>query len=79
MVHDYSFFGSTADFVIKKGTFRIFTGFGHLQTSQTSGRNSSLIIYFQYFGNELIYFHCDGDQIIYFGKKIRIKIFISKI
>jgi hypothetical protein len=21
MVHDYSFFGSTADFVIKKGTF----------------------------------------------------------
>jgi hypothetical protein len=78
MVHDYSFFGSTADFVIKKGTFGIFTGFGHLQTS---GRNSSLIIYFQYFGNELIYFHCDhdGDQIIYFGKKMRIKIFISKI
>ena len=39
MVHDYSFFGSTADFVIKKGTFGIFTGFGHLQTSETSGRN----------------------------------------
>ena len=39
MVHDYSFFGSTADFVIKKATFRVFTGFDHLQTSETSGRN----------------------------------------
>jgi len=39
MVHDYSFFGSTADFVIKKGAFGIFTGFGHFQTSETSGRN----------------------------------------
>jgi nucleoid DNA-binding protein len=39
MVHDYSFSGSTADFVIKKGTFVIFTGFGHFQTSETSGRN----------------------------------------
>jgi hypothetical protein len=39
MVHDYSFFGSTADFVIKKGTFGIFTGFGHFQMSETSGRN----------------------------------------
>jgi hypothetical protein len=39
MFHDYSFLGSTADFVIKKGTFRVFTGFGHLQTSETSGRN----------------------------------------
>jgi hypothetical protein len=26
MVHDYSFFGSTADFVIKKGTFRVLKG-----------------------------------------------------
>jgi len=39
MVHDYSFFGSTADFVIKKGTFGIFIGFGHLQTS---GRNMTV-------------------------------------
>jgi hypothetical protein len=31
MVPDYSFFDSTADFVIKKGTFGIFTGFDHLQ------------------------------------------------
>ena len=43
MVHDYSFFGSTADFVMKtKGTFGIFTGFGHLQTSETSGRNMAI-------------------------------------
>ena len=43
MVHDYSFFGSTADFVMKKkGTFGIFTGFGHLQTSETSGRNMAV-------------------------------------
>ena len=38
MVHDYSFFGSTADFVI----IRVFTGFGHLQTSETSGRNMTV-------------------------------------
>ena len=38
MVHDYSFFGSTADFVMKKGTFWIFTGFGHLALKQ-SGKN----------------------------------------
>jgi hypothetical protein len=42
MVHDYSFFGSTADFVIKKGTFGIFTGFCHLQTTETSGRNMAV-------------------------------------
>jgi phosphatidylserine decarboxylase len=42
MVHAYSFFGSTADFVIKKGTFGIFTGFCHLQTSETSGRNMAV-------------------------------------
>jgi hypothetical protein len=43
MVHDYSFFGSTADFVIKKEHFfRVFTGFGHLQTSETSGRNMTV-------------------------------------
>ena len=42
MVHDYSFFGSTADFVIKKGKFVIFTGFGHFQTSETSGRNMAV-------------------------------------
>jgi hypothetical protein len=36
MVHS---FGSTADFVIKKGTFGIFTGFGHFQMSEKSGRN----------------------------------------
>ena len=42
MVHDYSFFGSTADFVIKKGTFTVFTGFDHLQTSETSGRNMTV-------------------------------------
>ena len=40
MVHDYSFFGSTADFAIKKGTFVIFTGCG--QTSETSGRNMTV-------------------------------------
>ena len=41
MVHDYSFFGSTADFVItnERLACRVFTGFGHLQTSETSGRN----------------------------------------
>ena len=39
MVHDYSFIGSTADFVIKIETFGIFTGFGHLQTSEMLGRN----------------------------------------
>jgi hypothetical protein len=38
MVHDYSFFGSTADFVMKKGTFWIFTEFGHLALKQ-SGKN----------------------------------------
>jgi hypothetical protein len=42
MVHDYSFFGSTADFVIKKGTFGFFIGFGHFQTSETSGRNMAV-------------------------------------
>jgi hypothetical protein len=42
MVHDYSFFGSIADFVIKKGTFGIFTGFCHLQTSEKSGRNMAI-------------------------------------
>jgi hypothetical protein len=42
MVHDYSFFGSTADFVIKKGTFVFFIGFGHFQTSKTSGRNMAV-------------------------------------
>ena len=42
MVPDYSFFDSTADFVIKKGTFGIFTGFGHLQISETSGRNMTV-------------------------------------
>jgi hypothetical protein len=41
MVDDYSFFGSTADFVIKKGTFGIFTGICHLQTS---GRNMAVEI-----------------------------------
>ena len=39
MVHDYSFFGSTADFVIKKEHLGIITRFCHLQTSETSGRN----------------------------------------
>jgi hypothetical protein len=43
MVHDYSFFGSTADFAIKKGTFGIFTGCG--QTSETSGRNMAVGIF----------------------------------
>jgi len=33
------------------------------------GVHHSLIIYFQYFGNELIYFHCDGDHIVYFHQK----------
>ena len=42
MVDDYSFFGSTVDFVIKKLTFRGFTGFGLLQTSETSGRNMTV-------------------------------------
>jgi hypothetical protein len=42
MAHDYSFFGSTADFAIIKGTFGIFTGFGHFQTSETLGRNMAV-------------------------------------
>jgi hypothetical protein len=42
MGHDYSFFGSTVDFVIKKGTFGIFTGLGHLQMSETSDRNMAI-------------------------------------
>ena len=29
-------------FYNKKGTFGIFTGFGHLQTSETSGRNMTV-------------------------------------
>ena len=29
-------------FCNKKGTFRVFTGFGHLQTSETSGRNMTV-------------------------------------
>jgi hypothetical protein len=39
MVHS---FGSTTDFVIKKGTFGIFTGFGHFQMSEKSGRNANV-------------------------------------
>ena len=42
IVRDYSLLGSTADFVIKKGTFGIFTDFGHLQTSETSGRKMAV-------------------------------------
>jgi len=42
IVHDYSLLGSIADFVIKKGTFGIFTGFGHHQTSETSGSNMAV-------------------------------------
>ena len=42
MVHDYSFFGFTADFVLKNGTFGIFTAFNHLKTSETSGRNMAV-------------------------------------
>jgi hypothetical protein len=42
MVHDYSIFASNADLVIKKGTFGNFTGFGHFQTSETSGRNMAV-------------------------------------
>jgi hypothetical protein len=42
MVYDCSFFGFTADFVMKKGTFGNFTEFGHLQTSETSGRNMAV-------------------------------------
>ena len=29
-------------FCNKKGTFRVLTGFGHLQTSETSGRNMTV-------------------------------------
>jgi hypothetical protein len=36
--------GSTADFVIKKGTFRIFPGFGHLHTSETSGKKMAVVL-----------------------------------
>jgi hypothetical protein len=39
MVHDYSFFGSTADFVIKKEHLGFLPDLGHLQTLETSGRN----------------------------------------
>jgi hypothetical protein len=48
MVYDYSFFGSTADFVIKKGTFGIFTGFGHFQMSETLGRNMAIELHRAY-------------------------------
>jgi hypothetical protein len=48
MVYDYSFFGSTADFVIKKGTFGIFTGFGHFQMSETLGRNMAVELHRAY-------------------------------
>ena len=44
MVHDCSFFGFTADFVMKKGTFGNFTGFCHLQTSETSGRKMAVVL-----------------------------------
>ena len=37
MVHDYSLFGSTADFVIKKENLGFFTGFGHLQNVRDVG------------------------------------------
>jgi hypothetical protein len=42
MVYDCSFFGFTADCVLKKGTFGNFTGFGHLQMSETPGRNMAV-------------------------------------
>ena len=43
MVHGNSLFGSTADFVKKnKGIFRMFTGFGHFQRSDASGRNMAV-------------------------------------
>ena len=45
MVHDYSFLFILwfhCGFCNKKGTFRVFTGFGHLQTSETSGRNMTV-------------------------------------
>ena len=42
IVREYSLLGSTADFAIKKGTFRNFPGFGHFQTSETSGRNMAV-------------------------------------
>jgi hypothetical protein len=29
-------------FCNKKGTYRVFTGFGHLQTSETSGKNMTV-------------------------------------
>ena len=41
MVHDYSIFGSTADFVIKKEHL-FFLPICHLQTSETSGRNMTV-------------------------------------
>ena len=42
IVRDYSLLGCTADFVIQQRTFRNFHGFGHLQTTETSGRNMAV-------------------------------------
>ena len=45
MVHDYSFLFILwfhCGFCNKKGTLRVLTGFGHLQTSETSGRNMTV-------------------------------------
>ena len=41
MVHDYSFFGSTADFVIKKEHLRFYRIWPS-PTSETSGRNMTV-------------------------------------
>ena len=42
IVRDYSLLGSTADFVKKKDDSGFPPGFGHLHTSDTSGRNMAV-------------------------------------
>ena len=42
MVHELFILWFHCRFRNKKGTFRVFTGFGHLQTSETSGRNMTV-------------------------------------
>jgi hypothetical protein len=42
MVHDYSFFGSTADFVIKKEHLGFLPDLAISKTSETSGRNMTV-------------------------------------
>ena len=42
MVHELFILWFHCGFRNKKGTFMVFTGFGHFQTSETSGRNMTV-------------------------------------